>query len=95
MFGKKHAKTTKETSSLPGIDSRARFEVWIKSERPTILQENNDLAVCWQAAEADALERAAKVCDNASTIEFAECMGRNRGSDVALRIAAAIRELKE
>ncbi len=58
MEKKQHAKTT-QSSSLPGTDSRARFEAFWRSR----FAEPKTVATgfgwdCWQACEADALERA-------------------------------------
>ncbi len=60
--------------------SRAKFETWLSRKADLWINPENALWSCWQACEADALERAAEVADRGIA-----------GSD----IAAAIRSLKE
>jgi len=54
----------------------------------------SSILVALDEARDEALEKAAHVCDNASTILFAEQMHRNHGSDTAIKIGSAIRALK-
>ncbi len=93
MFGKKHAKTTKESTSLPGIDSRAReITEWY------IVNTKN--AKDWgvlkalvkkhlQAAEADALKRVEAEVDRIFTN-----YGFGPNAPMWRELAAAIRALK-
>ncbi|WP_250512654.1 hypothetical protein [Caballeronia sp. INDeC2] len=55
------------------MTSRERFEAWIDSQPRTMLLAS--FAV-WQAAERQALERAAQICDEVSTDRWNLYKGR-------------------
>lgn len=49
-------------------DSRSRFEAWIKSEAKARAAFRLDPAYVWQAAEAEAARRCAKVAERLATM---------------------------